>query len=83
MAAKATAADQRTTTDRPVYGLVKHRSSDLAVGDVIRNRFGKWDVVSSVVVDEDGRYVSVQFEVGGEWRFRSVHLVDVQVVKPS
>lgn len=68
---------------RPTYGTQKHRASDLADGDVTRNSYGKWDVVTKVSTNEDGRYVTVYFECGQSHQIRSVHLVDVQVVKNS
>lgn len=70
---------------RPVWRTQKVRAEDLAVGDATRNRFGKWDVVTEVDHDgDDLRYVRVKTECGGGyWMIRAVHLVDVQVVKPS
>lgn len=78
-------AQQKTNVvslaDRPVWRTQKHRGEDLIIGDVIRNRFGKWDVVTDV--DPGDRYVTVHTEVGGAMEVRTVALVDVQVVKPS
>lgn len=69
---------------RAVYGTRKHRAQDLVEGDVVRNRFGKWDVVTEVLsYDGSPHYVNVMTEVGGAQMLRTVHLVDVQVVKPS
>lgn len=84
MAASTSLDDRRrehTLASRPIYTTRKHRAEDLVAGDVARNRFGKWDVVTSVKTTE--RYVDVHFEVGGSVLLRTVHLVDVQVVKPS
>jgi hypothetical protein len=74
-----------TPEARPVYRTQKHRAQDLVEGDVIRNRYGKWDVVTEVHHDEDDlRYTGITTECGnGIWLRRSVDLVDVQVVKPS
>lgn len=84
MAADASLDERRREqrlASRPVYTTRKHRAEDLVTDDVARNRFGKWDVVSKVTPAD--RYVNVHFEVGGEVLLRTVHLVDVQVVKPS
>lgn len=83
MATTTTRDPEKVRAERPVYRTAKHRACDLTIGDVTRNRYGKWDVVVNAAVTEDGKYVNVQFEVGGETNMRSVHLVDVQEVKPS
>jgi hypothetical protein len=67
--------------ERPVYRTQKHRAEDLQEGDVTRNRFGKWDTVTKVV--RNGLYTHLTFETGVDAQMRSVHLCDVQVVKPS
>lgn len=73
-----------TATDRAVYTTRKHRAADLLPGDVTRNRFGKWDVVEQVAtLGDDARYIEITFEVGGSILMRTVHLVDVQIPKPS
>lgn len=66
---------------RPVWGTQKHRAEDLIPGDVVRNKYGKWDVVIQVSVG--AQYVDVTTELGGTQLVRTVHLLDVQVVKPS
>lgn len=71
-----------TPETRPVWGTKKVRACDLMIGDVTRNSFGKWDVVSRVG-DGEGPYITIGFEVGGGVSMRTVHLVDIQVVKPS
>lgn len=70
---------------RPVYGTKQLRAVDLRPGDVTRNGFGKWDVVSTVepLKGATKTYVHVTFEVGKELGLRTVQLVPVQVVKPS
>lgn len=83
MAARREREHANIIAERAVYRLVKYRAADLTTGDVTRNRYGKWDVVVSSILDKTGRYVEVGFETGGTHSFRSVHLVDVQVVKPS
>jgi hypothetical protein len=70
-------------SDRAVYGTRKHRAADLTAGDVTRNKYGKWDVVTDVKVPKGARYAHVVHEAGGETLLRTVALVDVQVVKPS
>ena len=69
--------------DRTIWCTVKIRALDIEVGDVIRNAFGKWDVVKSVNVHSDGWYVTAGCEVGGGVTHRVVQLVDIQVAKPS
>jgi hypothetical protein len=80
------ADDQPVTApskDRAVWGTTKYRAEDLEVNDVVRNRFGKWDVVEQVKHGADGHYVHVKMQLGGDMTVRTVHLVDVQTVKPS
>lgn len=73
--------------ERPIWRTVKIRAEDLREGDVTRNGFGKWDVVTSITGLDDvaagALYISVHFEAGSTIGMRTVHLVDVQVVKPS
>jgi len=72
--------------DRPIYRTVDLRAEDLKKGDVTRNRFGKWDVVTSVKPYGKGAkslYVDVNFETGTDMQIRTVALVKLQVVKPS
>lgn len=64
-----------------VYGTRKHRAMDLEGGDVTRNSFGKWARVETVKTE--GLYTTVTFDAGTPLVCRDVHLVDVQVVKPS
>lgn len=69
---------------RAIWGTQQVRAEDLEKDDVTRNRFGKWDVVLEVKHHDDGKYVTVKTECGGEdLVVRTVHLVPVQVVKPS
>lgn len=69
-------------SDRPVIGTRKHRMADLEVGDITRNEFGKWARVTGVTTT--GLYTTVDFDgLGKSLMGRDVHLVDVQVVKPS
>jgi hypothetical protein len=65
-----------------VYGTAKHRAEDLVPGDVIRNGYGKWDRVKRVASTSE-HYVEVTFETGSSIPLRTVHLVDVQIVRPS
>lgn len=48
-----------------------------------RNRYGKWDIVESAKAGSDGNYVHVHMRLGGDMTVRTVHLVDVQIVRPS
>lgn len=71
-------------SDRPIWRTQKVRAEDLQVGDVARNKYGKWDLITTVHHDEDDtRYVGATFECGGQAVYRRVDLRDVQVVKPS
>lgn len=70
-------------SERAVYGTRKHRAEDLEPGDVSRNRYGKWARVTGVNRGDEKHYVDVLFDAGGVLTLRDVHLVDVQVVKPS
>lgn len=67
---------------KAVYGTRKHRAADLEAGDVTRNAYGKWAVVTKVETVD--LYTMIDFDIpGGRIQVRDVHLVDVQVVKPS
>lgn len=70
---------------RPVYGTKQLRAVDLRSGDVTRNSFGKWDVVTCVSPTKSGpkTYVDIKFETGKELALRTVQLVPIQVVRPS
>lgn len=68
--------------DRPIWRTQKIRASDLAIGDVARDRFGKWDEITKVKV-ADQHYVVVTFACNSASEIRKVALIDVQVVKPS
>lgn len=72
-------------TDRVIWGTKKVRAEDLQIGDAIRNRWGKWDVIEVCHFDDDDQeqYVRVTTEVGRDLQLRRVHLVDVQFAKPS
>lgn len=71
--------------DRVIWGTRKCRALDLKPGDVIRNRYGKWDVIveDGVKVGPTPLYIEVTTETQVVTTFRTVHLVDVQVAKPS
>lgn len=68
--------------DRPIWRTQKVRASDLAAGDVARDRYGKWDEVTKVKVS-DQHYVTITFACNSASEIRKVALVDVQVVRPS
>lgn len=70
------------SADRAVYGTKKFRAEDIEPGDVVRNTFGKWARVKSATTRD--LYTSISFDVPGTvLHVRDVHLIDVQVVKPS
>ena len=70
-------------TDRPIWRLVKIRASDVQPGDVIRDSFGKWNTVKDSKPHGDD-HVTIRFVALSEaYTMRNVHLVDLQVVKPS
>lgn len=75
------AVKQLPVRQRAVYGTCKYRAGELAPGDVTRNSYGKWGVVTKVVID--GLYASIHFDTGTAKVTRDVDLVDVQIVKPS
>lgn len=67
---------------RPIYRTVNLRAEDVRIGDVTRNAFGKWDVVTGT--KNGGTHVELTFETKGKTLgLRTVALVAVQVVKPS
>lgn len=67
-------------SDRPLWKTVKIRAEDLEPEDVTRDRFGKWNTVKTVQFDKT--HTTVGFD-GHVLTVRNVHLVDIQVVKPS
>lgn len=67
--------------DRVVWGTRDYRASDLMPGDVVRDRYGKWDLVEEVTADD--RYVRVKLRCGSHIEVRDVALVSVQHAKPS
>lgn len=70
------------SAERPVWGTRKHRAEDIVAGDVVRNTFGKWARVKSATTTD--LYTSISFDVPGTvLHVRDVHLVDVQIAKPS
>jgi hypothetical protein len=70
-------------SDRPIWTTQKVRAVDLTPGDVTRDGYNKWNRVAGVKPANDG-YVTVTFQLGGSpLTTRAVHLMDVQVAKPS
>lgn len=70
------------TDQRPVWGTRKHRAEDVVKGDVVRNTFGKWARVKTATTSQ--LYTSITFDVpGAGLHCRDVHLIDVQIAKPS
>lgn len=71
-----------TADGRAVWGTRKYRAEDLIAGDVVRNSFGKWARIKKVATSD--LYTSISFDVAGATLVvRDVHLVDVQIAKPS
>lgn len=67
---------------RPVWGTRKYRAEDIETGDVVRNKYGKWARVTKAATA--GLYTTFTFDAAAtDVTVRDVHLVDVQVARPS